>query len=102
MERERRDPICDSAGARLMRPRKLLARITRGDVQNVAYEDFCRLVESFGFTNVRTSGSHRIYVHPAIPELVNLQDVDGQAKPYQIRQLLRLVERYNLPLEDEA
>lgn len=25
----------------------------------------------------------------------------GRAKPYQIRQMLRLVERYNLALEDE-
>ncbi len=30
------------------------------------------------------------------PELINLQDDGGQAKPYQLRQLLRLVERYHL------
>ena len=36
------------------------------------------------------------------PELVNLQDVGGEAKPYQIRQVLRLVERYNLQLEDRS
>jgi hypothetical protein len=35
-------------------------------------------------------------------ELLNLQAVGGEAKPYQIRQFLRLVERYNLRLEDEA
>jgi hypothetical protein len=28
--------------------------------------------------------------------MVNLQDIDGMAKPYQIRQFLKLVERYNL------
>ena len=28
--------------------------------------------------------------------------VGGQAKPYQIRQFLRLVERYNLTLEEES
>jgi len=33
---------------------------------------------------------------------VNLQDVGGEAKPYQIRQVLRLVERYNLQLEDRS
>jgi predicted RNA binding protein YcfA (HicA-like mRNA interferase family) len=53
-----------------MQPRKLLSRVSRGDVQNVAFEDFCRLLERFGFANVRTGGSHRIYLHPAIPELV--------------------------------
>jgi hypothetical protein len=29
-----------------------------------------------------------------------VQNVNGEAKPYQIRQFLRLVERYNLVLED--
>jgi hypothetical protein len=33
---------------------------------------------------------------------VNLQDVGGQAKPYQVRQVLRLVERYGLQLKDDA
>jgi hypothetical protein len=33
---------------------------------------------------------------------VNIQNVGGQAKPYQVRQVLRLVERYNLRLEDGA
>jgi predicted RNA binding protein YcfA (HicA-like mRNA interferase family) len=85
-----------------MQPRKLLSRVSRGDVQNVAFGDFCHLLEHFGFANVRTEGSHRIYLHPTIPELVNLQDVGGQAKPYQIRQVLRLIERYNLKLEDAS
>jgi hypothetical protein len=35
-----------------------------------------------------------------IPELLNLQNVHGQAKPYQIRQFQRLVERHNLILEE--
>ena len=60
-----------------------------------------RLVEAFGFELRRTSGSHHVFVHPEIRELVNLQEVRGQAKPYQIRQFLRLVERYALSLEDE-
>jgi len=30
-----------------------------------------------------------------------LQEVKGEAKPYRIRQFLRLVERYNLTLEGE-
>ena len=40
--------------------------------------------------------------HPDVPEQVNLQEVEGEAKPYQIRQVLRLVERYNLRLEEES
>lgn len=33
--------------------------------------------------------THHIFVHPQIPELVNLQEIKGQAKPYQIRQFLK-------------
>jgi hypothetical protein len=50
----------------------------------------------------RVSGSHHIFTHAEIPELVNLQNVDGQAKPYQIRQFMRLVERYALGLEERS
>jgi predicted RNA binding protein YcfA (HicA-like mRNA interferase family) len=85
-----------------VRRRKLLARLVSGAVQNVAFADLQSLVTGFGFELRRVGGSHHIYSHPAILELLNLQDVGGQAKPYQIRQVLRLVERYNLELEDEA
>jgi hypothetical protein len=81
-------------------PRRLLARLARGDLANVSFTDMRRLVESFGFELRRTSGSHHIFVHPDVPELLNLQEVRGQAKPYQARQFLRLVERYALNLED--
>jgi hypothetical protein len=43
-----------------------------------------------------------VFVHPEVSELVNVQNVRGEAKPYQIRQFLRLVERYNLLLKDDA
>jgi hypothetical protein len=33
----------------------------------------------------RVSGSHHIFAHPDIPQLINLQSVRNQAKPYQIR-----------------
>jgi predicted RNA binding protein YcfA (HicA-like mRNA interferase family) len=74
--------------------RKLLGRLARGAVANVGFADLQDLVDGLGFELRRTSGSHHIYTHPAIPELVNLQDVGGQTKPYQVRQVLRLVERY--------
>jgi predicted RNA binding protein YcfA (HicA-like mRNA interferase family) len=58
------------------------------------------LVEGFGFRESRVRGSHHIFIHPEVREIVNLQDVGGKAKPYQIRQFLTLIERYNLRLED--
>ncbi len=83
-----------------MKPRKLLEKILGGS-RNVRFADVCNLVEAFGFSLLRVSGSHHIFAHPDVPELVNLQEVGGQAKPYQIRQLLKLVEEYHLTLEDD-
>ena len=68
-----------------MNPRKLLSRLAGGALRNVAFNDMTHLVEGFGFHRVRRSGSHHIFAHPSIPELVNLQEVGGEAKPYQIR-----------------
>jgi predicted RNA binding protein YcfA (HicA-like mRNA interferase family) len=80
---------------------KLLKRIVAGS-RNVRFADMVVLVEAFGFRLSRVSGSHHIFVHPDVPVLLNLQEVGGKAKPYQIQQWLRLVERYNLRLEDRA
>ena len=81
-------------------PRKLLERLAGGSARNVRFAHFRRLVEAFGFRLKRVSGSHHIFSHPRVPEVANLQEVSGEAKPYQIRQFMRLVERYNLKLED--
>jgi predicted RNA binding protein YcfA (HicA-like mRNA interferase family) len=83
-----------------MNRKKLLRRLAQGVVQNVPFDDFRGLVQSFGFSLARVSGSHHIFVHGELSELLNLQNVGGEAKPYQIRQFLRLVERYNLIMED--
>lgn len=83
-----------------MKPRKILEKILAGS-RNVRFADMQRLLEAFGFTLARTSGSHHIFAHPDVPELVNLQEVGGEAKPYQIRQFLKLIEEYNIALEDD-
>lgn len=48
------------------------------------------------------TGGHHIYAHPDLAVNLNLQDVGGDAKPYQVRQFLRLLERYDLIPEDLA
>ena len=68
-----------------MNKHKLLKRVLSGS-RNVRFADFVTLIEAFGFRLSRVSGSHHIFVHPRIPELLNLQNVSGQAKPYQINQ----------------
>lgn len=83
-----------------MNNRKLLIKLLAGHLQNVRFRDFQELLDAFGFRLSRTSGSHHIYVHPDIREIVNIQNVKGQAKPYQIRQVLKLVEMHNVTLGD--
>jgi predicted RNA binding protein YcfA (HicA-like mRNA interferase family) len=78
---------------------RLLDRVSRGDVANVSFRDFSGLLADLGFVPCRIRGSHHIYRHPSMPELVNIQSVGGMVKPYQVRQVWRLVERYNLKLE---
>ena len=84
-----------------MNRRKLLARLLQGALNNVRFSDFAGLVKGFGFTLDRVEGSHQIFIHPGVPEPVSLQEIKGEAKPYQIRQFLKLLERYNLVLEEE-
>lgn len=83
-----------------MRPRKLLHRLLAGDHANVRFRDLQRLVEACGFELDRVTGSHHIYTHPDARINLNLQKVEGQAKPYQVRQFLRLLDRYDLIPED--
>jgi predicted RNA binding protein YcfA (HicA-like mRNA interferase family) len=83
-----------------MKKRKLLNKILQSS-KNIHFHDFVNLIEGFGFKLLRTKGSHHIYGHDEINELINLQNVDGKAKPYQVKQFLELIEKYNFKLEDE-
>lgn len=84
-----------------MKARKVLQKILSGS-KNIRFSEMVSLIEAYGFRLSRVSGSHHIYVHPDLSELVSIQNVKGEAKPYQIRQVLRLVERYNLTLQEEV
>ncbi|MBV8782248.1 MAG: type II toxin-antitoxin system HicA family toxin [Phycisphaerae bacterium] len=82
-----------------MNPRKLLGKALASPA-NLRFAEIQHLVEAFGFRLLRTTGSHYIYGRPGLAEQINLQTVGGKAKAYQVRQLLRIVERYNLQIED--
>lgn len=82
-----------------MNKRKLLNKILSGS-KNIRFADLLTLAQAFGFELRRIQGSHHIMVHLDVPQPLNLQEVNGQAKPYQIRQFLKLVEQYNLNLEE--
>jgi len=84
-----------------MKKKKLLKRILSGS-KNISFDDLVLLLYAFGFMLSRSAGSHHIFIHPEVDELINIQNVKGEAKPYQIKQFLDLVEKYNLKMEDES
>ena len=85
----------------MTKKQKLLQKALSGS-KNIRFSEMITLVEAFGFRLSRVKGSHHIFAHPRVRELINLQNVRGKAKPYQILQFLRLMERYNLTMVDEG
>jgi predicted RNA binding protein YcfA (HicA-like mRNA interferase family) len=83
----------------MSKKQKLLRQILNNQ-KNVNFQDLVSLLSAFGFTLSCINGSHHIFTHPDISNLVNIQNVKGKAKPYQVQQFLSLVEINNLTLED--
>ena len=63
---------------------------------NVRFEELCKIAKLFGFKFKGGKGSHRIFVRQGIKELLNFQNVGGKVKPYQVRQFIKVIEKYNL------
>lgn len=81
------------------RCQKILQR-ARASPANLRFEEVCRLAECFGFQFARQRGtSHRLYKYPGWVGLLNFQNVNGQAKDYQVKQLLDTVEELHLVLD---
>lgn len=78
-----------------MNQEKLLQKV-RNSPANIHFADICKLAEAFGFRLRGKRGSHRVYTHPGIREILNFQNVGGKAKPYQVRQFLAIVHKYEL------
>ena len=82
-----------------MNKRKLLQLIINNQ-KNVSFNDFVIILESYGFIKSRADGSHNIFKNSSVNEIINIQNVKGEAKPYQIKQFFSLVEKYNLKMEE--
>ena len=78
-----------------MKKRRLFEEL-KNSPKNVRFEKLCKIVEAFGFRFRGGKVSHRIYVQEKIGEMLNFQNVGGKAKPYQIRQFIKIVKEYNL------
>lgn len=65
---------------------------------SVRFRDFQRILQAFGFTLDRVTGSHHNYRHPLVPRPLSVQPRGNMAKPYQIDQFLDMVEEFGLEI----
>ena len=81
---------------------KLLEDVLRGTADaNIQFSGLCQLLRSLGFRE-RIRGSHHIFVKDGVEEILNLQPKVGKAKPYQVKQVRRVILRYRLGGEAHA
>ena len=81
-----------------MRPAKLL-QLAKDNPAGLRFSGLCSLAEAFGFVFQRQKGSHRVYTHAGIRQIMNFQNDHGTAKAYQVRQLLDCADQNHLTLE---
>lgn len=79
---------------------KLYAWLVANPRAAMPFRDFERILLAFGFTHIRTSGSHKAYHQPDINQTLIIQPRGKDAKPYQVQQFLDMVEAYDLKLEN--
>lgn len=84
----------------MVKPYKLYQRLLDDPRGVVTFRDFERLLRAFGFSLDRTVGSHRQYVHPVVPRSFPIQPTGKDAKRYQVREFLELVEAYGLEMAE--
>ncbi|MBB4860413.1 putative RNA binding protein YcfA (HicA-like mRNA interferase family) [Novosphingobium chloroacetimidivorans] len=84
----------------MVRPAKLYELLLQSTSRSVAFRDFIALIEAFGFEEARQRGSHRCFAHPDCTKLLVVQPKGADAKRYQVRELLDMIEEFGLTLKD--
>lgn len=80
----------------MSRLEKLLKK-ARENPQNVKFSELCKLCELIGMEPRNPSGSHVPYKRSKPPRFtLSIQDKNGMAKPYQVKQLLQFIDDYGL------
>lgn len=75
---------------------KILEKLLRGESDaNLRFSELCQLLEAKGF-RMRVAGSHHIFTKSGVFERINLQREGSQAKPYQVRQVRKILAQYKL------
>jgi hypothetical protein len=74
----------------------------RQNPRGIRFADLCRVCDHYFGPARQGSTSHRVYAMPWQGDpRVNIQDSKGMAKAYQIRQVLRAIERLEHDRDEE-
>jgi hypothetical protein len=72
---------------------KIIVEMKRNP-KGIRFQDLCKVCEHYFGEARQTGSSHRIYRTPWMGDpRVNIQNDKGTAKAYQVRQVLRAIER---------
>ncbi|MDE6917369.1 MAG: type II toxin-antitoxin system HicA family toxin [Lachnospiraceae bacterium] len=64
--------------------------------KNISEMDMKFFLNKIGASHKRTTGSHMQYTIDNIPELINIQPKNGKIKPYQVKEIRNIVNKYRL------
>jgi hypothetical protein len=79
----------------------VLDRVLRGSSDaSIRFDDLRALLRRLGFAE-RIKGSHHIFTREGVDEILNLQPRGSLAKPYQVKQVRRLLVQYRLVEEGQ-
>jgi len=78
-----------------MDKRELLEEL-KANPKKIRFARVCQIAEVFGFQIRKGPGSHRVYFRDGVREILNFQNEGGWAKPYQVRQFIKIIEKYEL------
>ena len=75
---------------------KMIEKLLRGESDaNVRFADLCQVLEVKGF-RMRVSSRHHIFTKTGVVERINLQREGANAKPYQVKQVRKILSQYKL------
>lgn len=78
-----------------------MLQVLRGSSDaNIRFNELRALLSRLGFAE-RIKGSHHIFTRKDVAEILNLQPRNALAKPYQVKQVRRILIRYKLAEEAE-
>lgn len=74
-------------------------KAAKANPAGLSFSELKALVVAAGFELKRVNGSHHVYSRPNTLEIINIQADGSKAKTYQVRQVLGLIDKYNIEIE---